>query len=145
MFNGSEHRRGFWRRFGIVVLLLTCIAAPASYASTKTYFLGEKVSAQISECHWNSGGRKSRGSTVCTGTWVLKNGAKGSGVLRGIEQRYPAQVTVRATAKHAIADNGPWAPATFTVGVLAIIATVWLAVRWLRRRLTRDEVDLPVR
>lgn len=132
---GSERRRKWLVVFGLVVLVLACVAAPASYGNTKVYFTGDKVTAQVTECHWSKGGRRSRGSYRCTGSWDLRDGTHGSGLLRGVNDRLAkgAKVPVRATAKTAIEDDGPWAPITFGVGVLAILTTIGLATMAGRR------------
>ncbi|MEV6274014.1 hypothetical protein [Nocardia sp. NPDC051832] len=136
-----------WRRtklgrylviFAFLMLLGLSVTAPASYKNVKIYFTGDRVTATVAECvHYVSRRGSSAAGYHCTGEWTLKNGARRSGRLLGLDddKRWPAgrQFAMRADNDVALAP-GIRPLVMFGLGLAAQLLLVTWIVLWVRRR-----------
>ncbi|MFI0355669.1 hypothetical protein [Actinomadura sp. 9N407] len=85
----------------IVVMPFYLVFVGQSSVSVWWYATGTSTKAVIEEC-WNEKTGKSKGPTVCRGSWTLPDGTRRSGKIVGPGKRdVGATMTVRASKEHA--------------------------------------------
>ncbi|GAB2561570.1 hypothetical protein [Nocardia heshunensis] len=128
----AEPYRTRFRMVGVFALAAVSLLIPGYFGKVVVYFTGDRVTARVRDC-WSTSYR-GNSTFYCNGTWQLRDGAHGSGLLHGVTESYPAgaELAVRATPDIAITDSLRW-PLDFGIGCAAFALLIWIAYRFVRR------------